>query len=322
MSADLDKPPFIWFNGEVRPWHEATVHVWSEVVLRAASVFEGLRGYWCPSESRHYFLHLDAHMARLAESVKQLRIPAAVTADECRDALDQLISALGYREDIYGRPTVFLEKGRYSIAGSADDAGFFMPVFTSPREPTIDSGLTCQVSSWRRSDDTTAPPRIKAAANYYNLRLARMEATGNGFDEAILLNSRGFIAETGGASVFIVKDGKVATPSVSSSILDSITRRSAIAILRDEMGMEVVERDVERTELYTADEAFLTGTLCEITPIVAVDRLPVGDGNAGRHTHALQGIYYARCHAGSNDEHGWLTPGPVLDLEAVPMGKR
>ena len=306
---ELSQPHSIWFDGAVRPWADAQVHVWTETVLRAASVFEGLRGYWSPEDERHYFVHLDRHVRRLQRSAKVTRIPFRLETDDVLKALTELVLALGYREDIYVRPTAYLEKGRYTADASGLAGGFFMPVFPSPRERTIDVGVRCQVSSWRRSGDDTAPPRVKAAANYYNLRLARLEAEGNGFDEAILLNAAGKVAETGGASVFVVRDGVAATPAVSDSVLDSITRASALELLR-ELGLEVEERPVDRTELYVADEVLLTGTLCEITPVTDVDGLTVGDGVPGPVTRQLQTAYYAACRAGSSDARGWLTEGP------------
>jgi branched-chain amino acid aminotransferase len=308
---DLPTPAFIWFDGAVRPWSDARVHVWTEVVQRAASVFEGLRGYWNEDESRHYLVRVDEHVDRLADSAKVVRIPRIMAREEITTALGELVARLGYREDIYVRPTLYLERGRYTAGGTASDAGFFLPIFPSPREESISQGISCQVSSWLRSDDTAAPPRIKAAANYYNLRMARLEASMHGYDEAILLNRAGHVAETAGASVFVVRRGQVATPHTSESILESITRRGAIELL-SENGTTTVERPVDRTELYVADEVFLTGTLCEITPVISVDGIQIGSGKPGPFTQALQTMYYRACQAGRNDTRGWLTPGPVL----------
>ncbi len=309
--SDLSTPEWIWFDGAVRPWQDARVHVWSEVVLRAASVFEGLRGYWNEAESRHYFVHVEDHVRRLAESMRVVRIPRPIQVEEVTRALGELVARLGYRQDIYARPTVYLEQGKYTVGGSAEDCGFFLPVFESARADSIEQGLTCQVSSWRRSDDSTAPPRVKAAANYYNLRLARLEATTHGYGEAILLNPEGRVAETGGASVFVMRGGRVATPRLTSGILESITRRSAIELLA-ETGTEVEERDVERTELYLADEVFLAGTLCEITPVTGIDGLDVGGRKPGPLTRELQERYYDACRQGTDDTRGWLTAGPIL----------
>jgi branched-chain amino acid aminotransferase len=308
----LSRPAYIWMNGEVRPWGEATVHVWTEVVLRAASVFEGLRGYWNEDESRHYFVHLDQHVRRLGESSKVTRIPGCPSVAGLREALGEMLLALGYREDVYARPTAYLTSGRYTADTAASDAGFFMPVFPAPREPSIDTGIACGTSTWRRPGDDTMPPRIKTAANYYNLRLARMEADAAGFDEAILLNGAGKVSEAGGACVFAVRGGRVVTPKVTDSILESITRDSAIELLEAQLGLKVEVRELDRTELYLADEVFLTGTLCEITPVVAMDRLPVGEGRPGPVTRELQRLYYAACGAGKRDNRGWLTPGPVI----------
>ncbi|MFD9406488.1 branched-chain amino acid transaminase [Streptomyces sp. NPDC059989] len=310
--AELSQPEYIWMDGGVRPWAEATVHVWSEVVLRAASVFEGLRGYWNAEEKRHYFVHLERHLSRLGQSAKLTSIPFRMTTEEFTAALGELVTRLGYAEDIYVRPTAYLQKGRYVASGDQLAAGFFMPVFPSPREPSIELGLRCQVSSWRRSDDETSPPRVKAAANYYNLRLARMEADANGFDEAILLNKAGKLAETGGASIFVVREGEVSTPRLTDSILESLTRSSVIELLA-EKGITVRQREVERTELYVADEVFLAGTLSEITPVLTVDRHRVGTGVPGPVTKDVQSAYFAAVGGGAaGDSRGWLTPGPVI----------
>lgn len=306
---ELTHPEYIWMDGAVRPWAEATVHVWSEVVLRAASVFEGLRGYWSPEDARHYFLHLEPHLGRLHRSARLIGIPLGLPGDRFAGMLAELVTALGYREDIYVRPTAYLRSGRYQSDTDQVMAGFFMPVFASAREPSIRNGVRCLVSSWRRADDETAPPRMKAAANYHNLRLARLEASAHGFDDAILLSRSGKVAETGGAAVFIVRDGVASTPRSTDSALESITRDSAITLL-GELGIPVREREVDRTELYIADEVFLTGTLCEITPVTAVDRFTLP--TPGPVTSALQDRYLEACRDGSGDRRNWLTAGPVL----------
>jgi branched-chain amino acid aminotransferase len=315
--VELSQPESIWMDGAVRPWAEATVHVWSEVVLRAASVFEGLRGYWSPAESRHYFLHLGPHLARMHRSARLTGIPLELSDERFAGMLSELVAALRYREDVYVRPTAYLRSGRYQADADRLAAGFFMPVFPSPRDPSIRTGIRCLVSSWRRADDETAPPRMKAAANYHNLRLARLEASAHGFDDAILLTGSGKVAETGGAAVFVVRDGVASTPRGTDSVLESITRDSAIALL-GELGVPVREREVDRTELYIADEVFLTGTLCEITPVTAVDRFALPA--PGPVTSLLQERYLAACRSGREDGRGWLTAGPVLDEPGPPPG--
>lgn len=303
-------PEKIWFNGEVTDWEKATVHVWTETVLRAASVFEGIRAYWVADDERHYVVHLDRHLRRLRQSARLLGFPPHDFTAEFRKAVAELVIALGYREDVYLRPTVYLEKGAYTRDTGQMWLGTFMPLFPAPREESITTGVTCTISSWQRAGDSVIPPRAKAAANYHAFRLARLEASERGADEAIMLNHRGHIAETGGASVFVVRDGTVVTPPTSDSILESITRESAIRLLREELGIPVVERSVDRSELLIADEVFLTGTLCEITPVREIDGTPIGGDWPT--TRALQRRYYQECLSGTRQKLGWLTAGPVL----------
>ncbi|MEV0777474.1 aminotransferase class IV [Streptomyces sp. NPDC050433] len=311
MSA-LSTPAKIWFNGKVTDWEQATLHVWTDPVLRAASVFEGIRGYWVAEEQRHYLVHFDKHMRRLQQSARLLGLPVEDFGEEFRRAVEGLIAALAYREDIYLRPTVYLERGGYSREASRMRLGSFMPVFPAPREDSIDTGVTCTVSSWQRAADSVIPPRAKTAANYHAFRLARMEASERGADEAIMLNSRGQVAETGGASVFVVRDGQVFTPPIGDSILESITRESVIRLLVDDLGVTVTERSVDRTELLIADEVFLTGTLCELTPVRQIDGLAVGSSVPGPTTLAVQRRYLEECRSGARQKLGWLTEGPVL----------
>lgn len=307
----LEQPPLLYFGRDIVPWETARVHVWTEVVLRAASVFEGIRGYWNAAESRHYFLHLERHYDRLERSARLAHIPFHLTRDELPTAVHKLTAALGYRQDLYLRPTLYLDSGRYTTDAQEQTSGFFMPIFPVGRAGSIIAGVRCMVSTWQRTPDEAMPARAKAAANYFNLRLARLEAESYGFDEAILLNSRGNVSETAGASVFVVRDGLVCTPATTESILESITRASAIELLRGR-GYEVVERALDPTELYVADEVFLTGTLAEITPVREIDQHTIGRGTTGEVTRSLQALYYDICSSGARDLRGWLTAGPVL----------
>ena len=308
--TELSTPTHIVFRDDVVPWREARVHVWTEVVLRAASVFEGLRGYWNEAEGRHYWVKLPEHVARLHRSASTMRIPSDLTLEKLVDQLSRLTSTLGYTSDIYARPTVFLEKGRYT-AKSGDGSEYFMPIFESERPAEITTGLAACVSSWRRTSDDSMPSAVKAAANYANFRWARMEAEADGYDEAILLNASGRVSETGGSAVFVVRDGLVSTPAVSESILLSITRQAVIDLLTED-GINVREVGVQRSDLYSADEIFLTGTLNEITPVTSVDRFDIANGQPGPLTRRIQNNYLRACRAGSADGRGWLTAGPVV----------
>lgn len=316
-SAGLEVPPVIWFNGAVVPWEQATVHVWTDVAQSGLSVFEGLRGYWHERAGRHMLLHLERHLDRLYQSARLARIPVPYGQPELRSAIDELLQRLEYRRHAYLRPTVFMEKGRYSRDPSRAQVGAYIAAFPVERDPGIERGVRCMVSSWRRTSDLSGPPRIKAGSNYYNIRLARIEADTYGVDEPIMLNDAGTVAETGGASVFVVRNGDLATPRVTDSILESLTRASVIELARAMPGVVVTEREVQRTELHAADEVFLAGTLAEITPVVEIDGLPVADGKPGELTRRLQDGYAGICTGAVADSHGWLTPGPALRAAAA-----
>ncbi len=303
----MERPQVLWFNGRLVPWDEARVHVWSEVAVRGTNVFEGLRAYWDAAAAVHRLVSLDAHLRRLFESAKLLRLPAEhVTRESLTGAIFALVAALGERRHLYVRPTVYVEDGRHRDMVM----GAYVVAFPVARPAGVEDGIRCCVSSWRRASDAVFPPRIKSGAAYQAFRLSAMEAEERGFDEAILLDQGGDVAEATGATVFVVRCGVAATPPVSSSILESVTRRHAQRLLR-ELGVETVERPVNRSELYVADEVFLTGTLAEITPVVGVDGHAVGEGRPGPVATACRDRYLAICEGRQPDLDGWLTAVPA-----------
>ncbi len=273
-------PDVIWWNGQVVPWPAATVHVTSEVAMRGANVFEGLRAYWQEAHQRHALVHLDRHLQRLLQSARLMRIPADDAQEHIarmRDGLPSLVSALGHCGDLYLRPTLYIDEGRYGWRPGQVRLGSYIAGYpTGTRPPET---ITCVVSTWRRTPDLAISPLIKVGAAYQAFRLPRIEAALAGADEAILLNTRDTVAETGGAAVFLVREGTVITPPLADGVLDSITRRTVIELLRSRLNVPVVERAIPRTEIYTADEAFLCGTLDEVRIIAEVDRMPIGDGD-------------------------------------------
>lgn len=288
-------PTVMWWNGRVVPWKDATVHVTSEVATRGTNVFEGLRAYWQLGAGRHAVVHLDAHLRRLAQSARLVRFPEAAATEhiaQLRTGVTELVRALGPGHDLYLRPTVYIEHGRYGWRSEEVSLGSYIAGYRA--DPTPSRPMSCVVSSWRRTPDSAISPLIKVGAAYQAFRLPRIEAAVRGADEAILLNSRDTVAETGGAAVFLVRDGTVVTPPLADGVLDSITRRTVIGLLRTEIGVPVVERSVPRTELYTADEAFLCGTLDEVRAIGSVDghALPSPTGAV---TAAVRDAYLSVC---------------------------
>ena len=306
-----ETPAQIYFNGAVIDWQSAKVHVWSETALRATNVFEGARAYWDRERCVWHLVKWPEHLRRLLDSAFILRIPHRYESADFDRGTREILRALPYREHMYVRPTIYVEEGRYSHRFEDVRTGMYVAAFPVPRPAEGVRSLRCLVSAWRRSTDLDAPPRVKAGASYSNLRLPRIEAAEYGFDDAILLNHRGTVSELTGAALFLVRGGRVVTPPFSAGILESITRSVSIQLLAEEMKMEVQEREVDRTELYVADEVFAVGTLAEIAAVVEIDRRPVAGGAPGSVTRKLAERYCELVLGQAEDRYGWLT-----DIEA------
>lgn len=302
----MSTPKYLYLDGEIVPYEDAKIHVLSPAVTYAASVFEGIRGYWSERQEQLYLFRLDDHLRRLQFSMKVMRFDQSFSLDDLREPLLRLIEANGFREDIHIRLLAYLG-GQPQIqsvgpVGIAVQAGPFWP------NPHIEAGMSCGVSSWSRTHDNAIPPRVKATANYANSRLAILEAQRNGFDNAILLTREGKVAEGPVANFFMIRDGVPVTPRISDGILESITRDTLIGLFDTKLGLRTEERAVDRTELYHAEEAFMCGSGWEITPVTSIDRLPVGDGAVGPLTRRLQEAYMAAVRGEVEVPQGWLTP--------------
>lgn len=299
-----------WMNGEYIPWGEARLHVRTDAVMRGGSVFEGIPGYWSDQRDQLFIFRLEDHLARLARSMKVLRMDLDQSLDTVREACLEVVRRSAFREDVHVRPTVYFGEGAsFGYLPGEIEVGSFVTATPLPRHPHgAARGLTAAISSWQRISDRDMPPRVKAAANYQNSRLAQTQAASDGYDTAILLNAAGHVTETPAACLLLVKDGVVVTPRTTNGILESITRASLIQLIRNELDLEVVERDVDRTELYVADELFECGSAHEVTPIVSVDRFDVGKGTVGDLTRQVMDLY-SEVTRGQRDEYAnWLTP--------------
>jgi branched-chain amino acid aminotransferase len=273
-----DKPELIWWNGRICEWGQATVHVTSETASRGINVFEGLRAYWRPAKGDYGVIALQAHLDRLAASARLLFLPTPWSAADLQRGVEDLIGAVHESCDLYVRIGLYLDQGRYTADASEMRVGSFIAAYPVPRsnlEP-----VSTVVSSWRRVSDNALPTSAKVGAAYASFRQARIEAHSRGVDEPILLNDRGTVSETAGASVFIVRRGTVLTPPLSEGILDGITRRIACQVVTDRLGLPMVEQPLSRSDLLAADEVFLAGTLDEIKPVASVDgmRMPAAPG--------------------------------------------
>ncbi|MCG5211976.1 aminotransferase class IV [Streptosporangium soli] len=308
-------PELIWWNGRLTAWDDARVHVTSEVATRGTNVFEGLRAYWQPGRRRHAVVYLRRHLARLEQSARLIRFPAdesAALVKELLDGVPRLIQALNHQGDLYLRPTLYIEEGRYGWRPGQVRLGSYIAGY--PTDARSEAPMSCIVSSWRRTSDLAVSPLVKVGAAYQAFRLPRIEAALAGADEAILLNAGDTVAETGGAAVFLLRGGTAVTPPLADGVLDGITRGVVIDLLRSRLGVPVVERSVPRTELHLADEAFVCGTLDEIRAIGSIDGLPA-NAAPGPVTTAVRELYLAIC-TGREDppDQEMLYPIPVERL--------
>lgn len=303
-------PKYAWMNGELIPWKDATVHVRTDAFMYGANIFEGIRAYASPDKQQLYIFRNDEHMDRLLNSsAKILRMKSRWSVEEINRGTIEMMRANGFHEDCHIRPTLYFGTGEpFSFDSSKIEVGVVVTAVERASSPSLSTGVAARVVSWRRIDDESMPPRVKAGANYLNSRYAVMEAKVDGYDTAILLNHRGKVAEGPGACLMMVRNGKVITPPVTEGILESITRATLIQLFQEEMGIEVVEREVDRTELYIADEVFFCGTAWEVLPVVSVDRYQVGTGEVGPVVKGMQETYFAAGRGQNPRYEGWLTP--------------
>ncbi len=283
---------FVWIDGKLVPWNEATVHITLLGTAGVSSVFEGILAYWNESARKSFVFQLDAHLQRFAQSMRLVRMKPPCTPAEIKEGVIALLRANQCAGDTYIRPLAFVESAMF---GGIPNEGGRIVLSTIPWTSHLKSGKVWNacVSSWSRLTDNIMPPRVKASSNYLNSRLAFEEAKRNGYGAALLLNPNGKIAEAApGACLMIVRDGKIITPSVTSGILESITRATVIQLCREILKIEVIEREVDRTELYIASEAFLCGTGAEIEPLVSIDGFTLGDGKIGSITQRIENLYH------------------------------
>ncbi len=301
---------YAWMNGEIIPWENAKVHVRTEGFMRGANVFEGIRAYASPDKQQLYVFKNPDHMDRLFNnSMKVLRMQIQWTADDITNGMLEMLRCNNMHEDVHIRPTVYFGAGEsFGFDPETIEMGAVITAEERPAKPSLLEGISAKVSSWRRIADDIMPPRVKAGANYLNSRYAKMEAKVDGYDEAILLNPRGKVAEATGACLMMVRQGKVVTPPVTAGILESITRRTLLGLFQQELGMEVVEREIDRTELYVADEVFFCGTGAEVQPVTSVDRYPVGSGKTGPAVKQMQDLYFGIARGQNPRYDEWLLP--------------
>jgi len=294
-----------YFEGDYRPWHEAKVHVFSPAMKYGAGVFEGIRGYWSDKLNKMVLFRLLDHLKRLEYSQRVMRFEKIFAPEETSGPILEVMRRNSFTEHVHLRPVVYVDGDGPN--GAVGPIEFAVTAVRSGKKETVNTGVAVQVSSWQRLSDLTMPTRVKANANYNNSRMASVQAKHDGYGAALMLNQKGHVAEGPAMCFFMVRNGVTVTPSITSNILESITRDTVIQIFREEIGIETVERDVDRSELYDCQEAFFCGTAWEVTPITSIDGIPVGDGKIGPLTQRLIKIYFDTATGAVEDRRGWLT---------------
>ena len=304
-SNPKDKIKLVTINGNLMPLKDAKVSITAPGLSYAALVFEGIRAYWNKEHKQLYIFRLDEHLKRFINSMKLLKFIDYPNLSSIKADILKNIQANNYQEDIYIRLQGYIDEwGEMAVRSPVSTSIVSYP---RPRAIAFTEGKNFTISSWQRLDDNASPPRIKASANYLNSRLASIQAKESGYDGGIMLGPNGKVSEGPGGCIFLIRNGNLITPTITSGILESITRDSIIEIA-DTLKIKVQTRDVDRTELYIADEIFYCGTGQEIMPILSVDKMLAGEGTPGKITKTLQSEFTEIVRGNNQIFKSWISP--------------
>lgn len=301
--------PYAYLNGQVIPLEDAKISVMTHALHYGTAVFEGIRGNWNEEDGCHYLFRMREHYERLAMSSRVMMLTLHESIDRLCEISLEIVERSGFTEDVYLRPLVYTSSEVLGVRVHNVDHSTL--IFVTPFPAYLPESARCHTSTWRRVNDTGIPPRAKVTGIYANSALAKTEANLNGFDEAIMLNEDGHVSEGSGENIFVIRKGKLITPSPADNILEGITAATVIQLAADELGIETVERSIDRSELYVADEIFMTGTAAHLTPITEVDRRPVGDGTPGPITSHLSKLFYDVIRGRNPKYREWCTTARV-----------
>jgi branched-chain amino acid aminotransferase len=309
---------FAFFQGQIVPIEQAKVSVMTHALHYGTACFGGIRGYWNDDAEQLFVFRIRDHYRRFLNSAKLLRMDLPYSEDGLAEITLDLLRREGWREDVYIRPLAYKadEKIGVRLHNMTDE----MTIFSVPfgRYIEKEEGAHVTFSSWRRIDDNAIPARGKISGAYVNSAFAKSDALLAGFDEALVLNADGHLAEGSAENVFIVRDGVALTPSVADNILEGITRKTIKHLLESDLGVDVIERPIDRTEVFVADEAFFCGTGVQVASITRVDHRPIGDGAMGPVTSALRDLYFDVVR-GRDEKYGhWRTPVHVEQSVSSP----
>lgn len=296
----------IWFKGEILNVNDAKINILAPTSQFGLNVFEGIPCYWNEEEKQLYAFRLDDHYDRLLRSARLIQIDCPFTKDELKQAFIDVIKANEYDENLSVRQTLFVDG--FGSWGSSEPVDMFIAPIPKGKisKEYNKKGLNACVASWRRISDNNLSPRIKCGANYINSRVGQREALRNGYDTCIFLNEFGKVSEGPGSCFFMVKNGELVTPQLTDAVLESITRDTVIKLVK-KLGINVIERTIDRTELYTCDEAFLCGSAMEITPVLSIDRYVITE-NVGEITERIHKAYLDAARGMGGEYKEWVTP--------------
>lgn len=302
-------PKYAYFEGGIVPIDEAKISIVTHALHFGTGAFGGIRGYWNSEQGQLYVFRIEDHLKRFLRSIKLLSLDLPYQLQDFIDITLQLIHKEDWKENIYIRPLVYIAD---PIFGGPKWKGLRaeVSIFSFPTQSYInnDEGAHVTISSWVRNDDNAIPARGKITGGYANSAFIKNDAVVAGFDEALVMNHEGHISEGSAENVFMVKDGILITPSVTENILEGITRKTVIELAKQELSLDVVERPIDRTEIYLCEELFLTGTAAQITPIAKVDHRPVGSGTIGPITSQLRHLFFDISRGRVEKYNGWITP--------------
>ncbi len=307
MKAEADPNLIVYFNGQNVPLREARIGILTHALHYGTGVFEGIRAYWNDTARELYLVRPIDHFQRWRQNCGLLHIDVPLLPEDLTAITLELARRNAFHTDIYIRPLAYKCAERIGVAIDGQDAFFIAAVPYGEYLPS-ENGLHAGVSAWRRVEDNAIPARGKICGAYANSALAGDEARRNGFDEAILLNEAGHVTEGATSNLFLLRKGRLITPSVTENVLEGITRDSVMELARNELGLEIVERPVDRSELYICDELFFTGTAVGIAPVVRVDHRPVANGAIGPITRSLRQLYFQATHGHLPAYRKWLMP--------------
>lgn len=299
---------YAFFQGEFTPIAQAKISVMTHALNYGTACFAGIRGYWNPDQEQLFVFRIRDHFRRFLDSIKFLLIELPYALDDLVDITLELVRREGWREDVYIRPLAY--KSDTGVGVRLHNLKADVTIFSVPLGRYIEKeeGAHVTFSSWRRVDDNAIPPRGKLSGAYINSALIKSEAVLNGFDEGLVLDQTGHLVEGSAENVFLVRDGVVYTPPVTDNILEGITRRTLMHLMEAEMGLTVVERSIDRSEVYLADELFLCGTGAQVTAAVKVDQRPIGTGKIGPVVAELRQLYFDIVRGRNPKYLDWCTP--------------